>query len=179
MYWDRSDFKISGQSLYPEQPHREEYMGFVAGEGADDWTCQLAMVNSPGSNTGVCWVVIGFGILPPYCEPGSLAKYCAHVTMYQYIAGPKRRGESYPVQHHIWQNVGMPPAEPPAIYASWDESGWGFPDYQSVSVSGSATVLSEDPFRLAFDVVFLDANGNRREVTVQVSPRYYTYCENN
>jgi hypothetical protein len=172
------DLAVEGQDLYPSHPHWEDYRGYTAAEGGFTWDCQLTMVRSPKDIKGTCWGGMHIEILPPYCQEPVYAEVCAHARMYQFIAGPKRKGEVYQVQHTTARFEPLPPADPPGVHLGWEEEGWGFPDYQSVSVTGTAEVLSEKPFRLAYDVVFLDEADNRREVTVLFEPRYFTYCPN-
>jgi hypothetical protein len=170
------DLAVEGQTLYPSQP--DEYHGYVANEGDLGWECQRTMAESPSDIDGVCWDRMTIYIPPPYCQEGLSSNYCADANMYQFIIGPKRQGEVYQVQHTDYWYEPFPPLEPPSVYLRWEESGFGFPEYQSVSVTGTATVLSESPFQLEYDVVFLDEAGNRREVTVWFEPRISTYCDN-
>jgi hypothetical protein len=172
-----SDLAVLGQALYPSHPARADYGGYIVWEGGFTWDCQLTMVRSPKDIKDTCWGVMHIEILPPYCQEPTSAMACAHAKMYQFIAGPKRKGEVYQVQHTTARFEPLPTADPPGVHIGWREYGWGFPDYQSVSVTGTAEVLSEKPFRLAYDVVFLDEADNRREVTVLFEPSYATYCD--
>jgi hypothetical protein len=173
------DIVVGGQDLYPSRPPWDEHYTYsISKGGAGDWDCQLTMVRSPKDIKGTCWGIMKITIRPPYCQEDDIVNWCAHAWMYQFIAGPKRKGEVYQVQHTTVRFEPLPPADPPGVHLGWEEEGWGFPDYRSVSVTGTVEVLSERPFRLAYDVVFLDEADNRREVTMEFEPRYFTgtYC---
>jgi len=170
--------RVLGQDLYPMEPSNP--YGIRSYDDYPGWNDELTLYRNSANLHGVVGVGMRFSLPPPLCGPVTPEiRACAEVRMIQVIAGPKHSGEVYSVLHRDDDQID--PA-PPAVYLNLEEgplpeySGL-FPAYRSVSVTGTAIVVSESPFMVSYDVEFLDANGDDRDVTAVMSLSYGEECQ--
>jgi len=174
-----SDLVVSGQGeLYSASPTQS--LGYTIDAEDSQWKVHLDFIRDPTTSAEVLYGGTAFGVLEPWCNDGNpdLILGCGRVSVSQTIAGPKNMGEVYQVQHF---DIFPSPAAPPAMYLEWKEDkyyeGLGdFPQYHSISVTGTAEVTAEHPFQMTFDVHFLDADGNPRDVKWSFHYEYWEGC---
>jgi len=167
-YFGDSGIRVQGQSLYPEELE-DRFPGMVNSEGGPLWEDYPRFFRNPSEFTGQVTLGVGVYLYPPWCEDtfGSGDDQCARVGMSRLFVGPKREGEVSQVVH--WGPNVVVPGEP-AVYVKWTEGPIydalsDFPEYQSTSAIGTATVLSEHPITITFDVEFRDVADQVRHVT--------------
>lgn len=173
------NLEISGQGdLYPTTPQHHFGYGFRPED--PQWNENIGFIDSPATSTTFIYGNMEFSLSEPYCDDGFPDQHlgCGRVSMGHGIAGPKTVGEIYQVMHF---RTFPEPAEPPAVYLQWTEEkyyeGLGdFPEYHSVSVTGTAEVTDLEPFQMVYDVHFLDENGTPRDVKVGFLLGYTEGC---
>ncbi|MBN2493018.1 MAG: hypothetical protein JXR96_00400 [Deltaproteobacteria bacterium] len=162
------DFEVLGQDIYP-QPGEVENHGEQGGpfDRQDETAASLAM--DPGAFEGVLWG--GFFHFPgtPYCENEGQEEIDLRtdVSMRHALVGPMEPGQTYRPINMSRSNMTQLDTSRSQIFVLFREGAISSrlcPDFRSTAVQGTATVVSEKPFQIDYDLDFTDDRAESRRV---------------
>ncbi|HOX46139.1 MAG TPA: hypothetical protein PK668_21225 [Myxococcota bacterium] len=166
-----TDFRVTGQSLYPEELDNPVYEYWIDNKDATNFEVYHRLFKDPSSFSGEVPFGCGAYLGPPWCEDTvETREDCARVGFGVMVAGPQVEGDVHDIVHGEAACISGGPAacasfiEEP-IYKEYCE----FPEYKSTTAIGTASVVSEHPFTIAFEVEFRDEANAVRNVTATFS----------